>query len=219
MTEEEQLKAIKHWWQRHNNKITIMLSIILLIVAGFKYWNWHEDKINQQASNTYEQLMVAFSNQDNKAIRAYANQLTKEYGNTVYADVARLTLAKLYATRGKYQQSQDQLSVVAKNSKVLSLKQIAKIRMVRLLVAEKSYDKALSELSQVDDVTYMPVINELKGDIYVAKGLYQEAFVAYRQAIVEVRTHGIGNAFLEMKTNELATLTQSLNNKASQLAS
>lgn len=208
MTEEEQLRVIKSWWQRYNNVITVVLSLVLLTVAGFKYWHWHQDKVTQQASNAFEQLMMAFSNKDNKGIKSYANQLIKEYPDTVYADAAHMTLAKVYAMTGKYQKAQEQLQFVASHSKMLAIKQVAKLRMVRILVAEKSYDKALTALTQVDDLAYMPVVNELKGDIYLAQGSYQKAFDAYRQAIVEVRTHGIGNPFLEMKTNELAALNQ-----------
>ncbi|MCL5273019.1 MAG: tetratricopeptide repeat protein, partial [Gammaproteobacteria bacterium] len=49
-----------------------------------------------------------------------------------------------------------------------------------------------------------------KGDIYGATGKYQEAISSYRLAIDEVKTNGMGNLFLEMKTNELASKNQSV---------
>jgi len=211
MTEREQLEAIKKWWQRYNNVITVIVSIILLAIAGYKYWNWHQDKINQQASNTYEHMMLAFSNQDNKGVRSYASQLLKEYDDTVYADAARLTLAKLLVARAKYPQAQEQLDYVATHSKMTAFQQIAKIRLARLLVAEKSYDKALTELNKIDDGAYLSLVNEIKGDIYAATGRYPQAIASYRKAIDDVQTKGMGNLFLEMKTNELAALTQSMN--------
>ena len=210
MTETEQLEAIKKWWKRYNNVITITLSVILLAISGYKYWNWHQEKISQQASNSYEQLMLAFSNQDNRGVRAHANQLVNDYGQTVYADAARLTLAKLYVLREKYSKAEVELEYVATHSKMTTLQQVAKIRLARLLASQKSYDKALIELNRVESTVYMPVVNELKGDIYAATGRYQQAVVAYRQAINEVHTNGMGNLFLEMKTNELAAITQSM---------
>ena len=211
MTEREQLEAIKKWWQRYNNVITVIVSIILLVIAGYKYWNWHQDKINQQASSTYEHMMLAFSNQDNKGVRSYASQLLKEYDDTVYADAARLTLAKLLVARAKYPLAQEQLDYVATHSKMTAFQQIAKIRLARLLVAEKAYDKALTELSKIDDSAYLSLVNEIKGDIYAATGRYPQAIASYRKAINDVQTKGMGNLFLEMKTNELAALTQSMN--------
>ena len=210
MTEAEQLEAIKKWWKRNNNVITIVLSIVLLLIAGYKYWNWHEEKISQQASNAYEHMMLAYSNQDNKAVRGYAKELLNDYGNTVYADAAHLTLAKLFVLHENYQKAEEELGYVATHSKMIAIQQVAKIRLARLLAAEKSYDKALSELSKVNTTTYMPVVNELRGDIYAAIGQYEQAVASYRKAISEVQTHGMGNLFLEMKTNELAAMTQSM---------
>lgn len=211
MTEAEQLEVIKKWWKRYSNVITIILSIALLLASAYKYWNWHEEKMTVQASNAYEQMMVAFSNQDNKSVRAFANQLLDNYGRTIYADIARLTLAKLYVLRANYSHAQEELEYVSTHSKMTAIQQIAKIRLARLLAAGKSYDKALEQLSTVDNAMYMPVVNELKGDIYAAIGQYQKAVSAYRKAINDVQTHGMGNLFLEMKTNELAAMTQSSN--------
>ncbi|KTD75054.1 YfgM family protein [Legionella waltersii] len=210
MTEEEQLDQIKKWWRRYGNMITMTLSVILLCIAGYRYWNWHQDKIKQQASATYENMMVALSNKNIKSVRAYAGDLIKNYNNTIYSDVAHMTMAKVYVDKSKLPEAIHELQIVATNSKMTPLKQIAKIRIARLMAGEKSYTNALNELSVVDDPIYLPVINELKGDIYSAKGQYQEAISAYREAINEVRTNGMGNLFLEMKTNELAVKTQSM---------
>ncbi len=209
MTEAEQLEAIKKWWKRYNNLITIVLSVVLLAISGFKYWNWHQEKISQQASNAYEHLMLSLSNQDNRGVRGYANQLLKDYGQTIYADAARLTLAKLYVVREKYPKAQEELEYVATHSKMVALQQIARIRLARLLAANQSYTKALNELSQVDGTVYLPVVNELRGDIYAATKQYPKAVNFYRKAISEVQTNGMGNLFLEMKTNELVAMTQS----------
>lgn len=210
MTEEEQLEVIKKWWKRYGTMITIIISIVLLIIAGYRYMNWHDDKIKQQASIAYENMMIAFSNQNIKSVRSYANELINDYKHTVYADVAHMTLAKIYVGKNKLGKARDELQAVVSESKMNPLRQIAKIRIARLLAAEKAYTNALNELSVVEDNAYLPVINELKGDIYSAKGQYQDAIKSYRLAIDEVRTNGMGNLFLEMKTNELAIKTQSM---------
>ena len=68
----------------------------------------------------------------------------------------------------------------------------------------------MAELADVEDSAYTSIVNELKGDIYVATGKYQQAMAAYKEAITEVRTSGMGNVFLEMKTNALAGFTHSM---------
>lgn len=208
MTEDEQIAAIKAWWKRYNSVIIISVSVLMLTLSGLKLWSAHKEKIVQQASNTYELFVVAYSNHDNKAVRGYASQLIKEYGQTVYADAARLTLAKLYAEKTDYVKAGAQLSQVAERSKVSTLKQIAKIRLARIFVAQKLYDQALAQLSDMNDTTYLPVINELKGDIYVAQQQYSQAATMYQNALSEIQAKGLSNPFLEMKNNQLATRIQ-----------
>lgn len=208
MTEDEQVEAIKKWWKKYNGIITVAVSLVLLAIAGYRYWNWHQDKINQQASTAYEHMMVSFTNHDNKSVRSYANQLVTDYGNTIYADAARLTLAKILVNHDKLSQAEAQLQYVADNSKVKSLQQIAKIRLARIMASQKEYDTALSVLSSLNDKSYLPIVNELRGDIYAGTGRYVQAMDAYKKAINEGKTQGMGNLFLEMKTNELASLSQ-----------
>lgn len=210
MTETEQLEAIKKWWKRYNNVIIVSLSVILFLMSGYKYWNWHREKINQQASMAYEHLMLAFSNQDNRGVRAFANQLITDYSQTVYADAAHLTLAKLYVAREKYSAAKKELHAVLEHSKMDVLQELAKIRLARLLATEKSYDLALNELNKIDSTAYLPLVNELRGDILEAKGLHQEAVASYREALSQVQKKGMGNLFLEMKTTELLALTHSM---------
>lgn len=212
MTEEEQLEAIKKWWQRYSTILLVVFSIVMLSVSGYRYWQWHQIKVSTEASNAYEHLMVAFANQDSKGISAYANQLSNSFSKTVYADAAQLALAKWYATDENLDKALEHLQVVANNSTVMALKQVARIRIARIMAAQKKYDTAMSELDNIDDVAYLPVVNELKGDIYAATGEYQKATVAYKEAMTAVRTQGLGNLYLEMKTNELAALS---NNKTS----
>lgn len=215
MTEEEQIEVIKKWWQRNGTLVTILLSILLLSISGYKYWVWHQEKITIQSSNAYESMMVAFSNQDNKAVKAYANTLITEHNNSVYAHAARLTLAKIYVTKLQYDKAKESLQYVAEHAPMQALQEVARIRLARLLTHEKSYDKALNELSLVSDTVYLPLVNELKGDIYLATGHYEQAMGSYNQAMNAVHGQGVGNIYLEMKTNELAALTQVTNQNGS----
>lgn len=220
MTEEEQLESIKKWWKRYGNIVTIALSLIFLSIAGYRYMHWHQTKLTQQASVTYEQMMVAFSNHDIKSVRSYANELIKDYDRSVYADAAHMTLAKIYVAKNKLEQARHELEAVANKSDKTTFKQIAKIRIARIWAAEKSYKNALNELNSIVDTAYSSIINELKGDIYSATGNYQEAMDAYRLAMNEMKTSGMGNLFLEMKTNELAMKKQSMivDNKKAKVA-
>lgn len=211
MTEEEQIEAFKKWWKKYSTLITMIVSLVFLSIAGYQYWNWHQQKIQMQASNRYEHLMLALSNENLKEVQAYANQLIKEYDNTVYADVAHLTLARIAVQKHHYEDARNHLGVVAKKSHMNALQQIAKMRMARILTFEKKYDDALSIADSINDTIYSSLINELKGDIYAATGDKEKAAIAYQKAVSDVQNQGVGNLFLEMKMAEFASSITNFN--------
>lgn len=219
MTEEEQLEAIKKWWKRYSTPILMVLSVIMLIIAGYRYISWHQEKVAFEASNSYERLMIAYANGNSQEIKSYANDLINHHSESVYADAARLLLAKVSISKNHYAKAEKLLSDLSTHSKSLVFKQIAQIRLARVLLAEKSYEKALSALSIVHDKAYEPLVLELTGDILTASGQYTKAVAAYRSAIEGAKKDGLPNLFLEMKTNELARLNDhaSKNNQAVKL--
>ena len=204
MTEAEQLETIKKWWLRHQSFITIILSIVLLAVAGYRYWNWHMEKTTQQASAAYENMMVAVSTHDDKSAQSYANQLIANHEQTIYAMTAHLTLAKIFISQEKNAKAREELAYVAHHAKDSPLKPIATIRLSRLLLSKHHYDKALAELATLNGSTYMPVINELKGDVFSAMGDYSKAVTAYQTALKDGEVMGVYNHFLEMKLDAVA---------------
>lgn len=207
MTEEEQIESIKKWWKKYGNLITVAVSVVMLSIAGFRYWNWHQDKIKFQASTAYEQMIIAYANQDKKSVKAYANQLITQYNKTIYADSAHLIKAKMLVEANKLKEAQSELGAVIANSQMPAMKQVAKLRYARILATTNHYDQALDELTKVDDQAYLSVIYELKGDIYTETGKLQQAAENYRMAMNASKSSGLGNAFLEMKSNEIASLT------------
>lgn len=214
MTEEEQLDAIRRWWAKYGNVITVLVSLIMLSFAGYKYFNWHQEKVTEQASVVYENMMSAYSQHNIKSVRAYANELTSKYNHSIYADAAQMILAKLYIDKNKLAQARSQLQSVAHQGKMPALQQIATIRLARILASEHSYQQALNELDSVKDIMYTSVIHELKGDIYSALKNYKEAMNFYHLAIDDIKSNGLNNnLFLEMKANELANTIPATNFK------
>lgn len=204
MTEEEQLDAIKQWWKKHSNTITLLLSAVLLLVAGYRYWTWHQEKVTVQASVAYEKMIQAYTNKNAAASQSYANQLISEYGKTSYADTARMVLAKQLVEKSQYVKARAQLEHVAHHAHMPALQRVARTRLARLLLADKQYDLALKELDAINDTAYEPMVNELKGDIYSAKGDANKALGFYTQAVILSKKNKASNSFLEMKANELA---------------
>ncbi len=174
MTEEEQIEAIKTWWRRHQRWITLGLTIVLLFTAGYRLWAWHTEKQQQQASMAYERLMSAFSEQDDRAIVAYAKQLSTEYPTTVYHDVAQLVMAQYDVSHQQLDAAEQALRCVVDKSKIPALKQLASLRIARILMSRQQYEQALQFINQLPqdekNAIYLPVMTQLKAEITQAMG-------------------------------------------------
>jgi predicted negative regulator of RcsB-dependent stress response len=206
MTEAEQLEAIKKWWLRNQNWITTCVALLAVLIAGYRYWSWHTEKTLQQASTAYESMMMAMGQQDDNLTQSFANQLIKENESSVYATVARLTLAKVFVKKNAIDKAIDELKYISLHEKNVVFKEIAIIRLTRLFQSTKQYDKALSELTSLDhSAYYLPIANELKGDIFAAQGEYGKASQSYQAAMNGSQGRQV-NRLLEMKMETVKTM-------------
>jgi predicted negative regulator of RcsB-dependent stress response len=203
MTEDEQIAVIKNWLQKNFWQIIFFVFVGVGFSLGFQFWKLTQTKMQEQASNAYENLIVAVSKNNIKAVRNYANILVNSYPKTEYAIAAHLTLAKWYVNKQKYSAARDELEYILKHYPKADLTDIAKIRLARLLISEEVYERALTVLSRVNNDAYKPVIHELTGDIYAKTERAGDAIKMYTEAIDEVHKDGMGNLFLEMKMTNL----------------
>ena len=84
----------------------------------------------------------------------------------------------------------------------------AQIRLARILLAEKKYDEALQQVNVINSPHYKIVVEELKGDIYVAKGDTANARTAYSIAMAELDQSASNTSprmrdFLQIKLDDL----------------
>jgi len=208
LNEHEQWNALKKWWEKYNAIVIIIFSLVLLSCSAYKYWQWHQQSQLQLASNTYERMMLASANHQSEQIKEIANSLVKDYPNSIYADAARLSLAKIAVSTKDYTEAESQLKWVAENSPINEMADVAKIRLARLWVAHQKYTDALSILKGMKSPAYLPLVDELRGDIYTGMNKFDKAVTFYRKALSEVQNYGVGNLFLEMKSNEMITQAQ-----------
>lgn len=213
LNEYEQWDALKKWWQKYNAIVIVLFSLVLLSCSAYKYWQWHRESRMQQASNTYERMMLASANHQNDQVKKMANSLLKDFPHSIYADAARLSLAKLAVFAKNYEEAEKQLKSVALDSQTPELADVAKIRLARLWVSHQQYQQALDILKGIQGKAYAPLVDELRGDIYTGMNQFDKAVDFYRQALSEVQNYGVGHLFLEMKSNDMTAFSkaQSIN--------
>jgi predicted negative regulator of RcsB-dependent stress response len=216
-TEEEQVEALKRWWKENGTSTIVGLALGIAIILGWNYWQGHKKEQAVQASAIYDQLLKAVDDDskdgggratqgavagDKKdTIDKLAGRIQEQFGATEYAAYSGLIQAKLKVQQGDFAAAKDILkSVAAKPNKELS--NIAKIRLVRLMLATGEYEQGLQLINSVDaeaGSSFSGNYDELVGDLYVALDRLDEARTSYQNAL----RNGHQSPLLQFKIDDL----------------
>ncbi len=207
-TEDEQVEALKRWWD-DNGRSTIA-AIVLALIAGFGWQAWKDFDQGQQAaaSDLYQGLLQALSapSDDAANARQIAGQIKSEFGGSTYAQFAALHLARLAVTDGDLAAAEAELRwVLAKADSGSDVATITQLRLARVLAAQGDADQALSILAQGEGGTYAASYAMARGDVLLGQGRRDEARAAYTEAKA-LTGAGVGGpplATLEQKLQSL----------------
>ncbi len=202
-TEVEQLELLKKWW--HEYGAAILIGVMLALILGFGWRSWqqrHEHKL-AHVSIRYEQLLTNVVNGNTAAVEHGANRLIERYPHTAYTQLAALQSARQDVYQNKLVDADVKLEWVIKHGDNAALREVARLRAARVLLAENQAQKALDILADTDDKTYAPVSLEIKGDIYTAMGQMDAARSAYQQALKALPEFAVMRPLLQMKLNDL----------------
>jgi len=199
MTDQEQAEVIKKWWRDYGKALTVAITIGVIAGFGWRYWQQKNLRFKEQSSIVYQSMMIADIEKQPKVAKQYADQLIQKYNNTPYASMAGLLLARDAVQQNKLSVAFEKLKQVIDKGRIASLRQIARIRAARVLLAQKKLSEALTILGIVDDETFEPLIENVRGDIFQAQGKGTAARKAYEIAKVGLESVGINNPILVMK--------------------
>lgn len=206
-TEEEQIEAIKNWWD--DNGKTVLIGAVLLLASYFGV-NTYKDHVRgqgEQASAIYQQALelVDQKGEAEQAKKAQLfNQLKTEFSSTPYAKFAALFLAKDAVEAADFAMAETELRYVQQNPVDEPMKMLATVRLAMVLNEEKKYDEALALVTGVESGAFAAQYLEVKGDILFAQGNNDAARDAYQLAKAAVQLAGTSNPVLDMKLDNLA---------------
>ena len=96
-------------------------------------------------------------------------------------------------------QAQTYLQWVIDKAESPSLREVARLRLSRVLAAQQQYAAALQVLTVTDDEAYQGLAQETRGDIFKAQGNLAQAKQAYQQALDALPKEATGRMLLTMK--------------------
>ncbi|MEJ2181135.1 MAG: tetratricopeptide repeat protein [Gammaproteobacteria bacterium] len=136
-----------------------------------------------------------------------------QYADTPYAGLAALTMAKIKTDKDDLATAKSHLRWAMDNVQQNEIKLEAQIRLARVLLAEQKYDEALQQINSINLPPYKVTVEELKGDIYVAKGNTENARTAYSLALAELDQSESNVSprmrnFLQMKLDDLGEVAR-----------
>jgi predicted negative regulator of RcsB-dependent stress response len=182
LQEQEQLDALKAFWKKQGNLIT---WVLVLALGGFSAWNgwqyWQRDQA-QNAGAMFEELdRAALAGDAEKAGRIFGD-LKQRFPKTAFAEQAGLTAAKVQFAKGQADAAKASLIWVAENAVEDELKTVARLRLAGLQLDAKQFDEALKSLDAAQGVEFEALVQDRRGDIYLAQGKTAEARAAYQRA-------------------------------------
>src|SRR3990167_2804875 len=202
-TEEQQIEAIRTFFKKHSNLMWLVILTFALVFMAYRYWTWQQIEVKTQASSLYESMMAASERGEQKNIIAYADKLANSYANTIYGQVANLVMAKYAVQDSNNSRAKKHLETVINKANLPALRQIAVLRLVRVLIEEQDYPRAMKLLKKNYEKNYDFINYELQGDIYVAEKKMAQAKMAYNEAEKIGHKKGIMNRRLELKQQNL----------------
>lgn len=191
LSEEEQIESLKRWWKDYGK--TIIIAIVVAVVGYFGYTTWQDQKRQkaEKASAVYEQLLKlanaepgkTLSDSDKATITHLAGELKDGNSHSMYAHSAAFFLAKLAVDDNKLDAAVTELKWVLSAKPEAATEQLARLRLARVLTAQKAYADALAQLSPEPAAAFTSEYAEARGDILKLQGDLDAARTAYEKAL------------------------------------
>jgi predicted negative regulator of RcsB-dependent stress response len=208
-TEEEQVRALKQWWERNGASILIGAGLALAIVFGWQWWQQRTEQQAQVASVIYQQLTDAVrrsaEDPEQRATAEHlAGTLVEEHGSSRYAAYARLMLASLQVEAGELDRAGETLAGLLDSDPATDVAQVARLRLARVQFAAGDAAAALTTLDGAPPGSFAAQYEELRGDVLLSRDDVDGALAAYRAAEqATVRAGGVASGLLTVKLRGL----------------
>ncbi|MFT6904869.1 MAG: putative negative regulator of RcsB-dependent stress response [Oleiphilaceae bacterium] len=213
-TEEEQIAALKKWWNDNGRSLLIGIGLALVIVFGWKAYQNSVIQMKSEASSLYQQLITEatknnFDDEEANTLNYLATEIKTKYESTEYAIYAALFLAKDAVEQKSNDLAKEELNWVLSNTDDQRIKLIVKARLVRLLSAEGNNEEALAMLN-ASLPQFEPSYLELKGDIKYRMGENDAAIEAYSAAYQLIKDRLQTQPLLAVKLSDLGVNPETL---------
>lgn len=205
LSESEQWDALKTWLKQNGAWIVGGVAVGALGLAGWRWWEARQDRIAQEASTKYEQVLAAFDRGDRSQAMMLIGELEREHASSPYVDQAHLAEARVAVQSGQLDKASASLQSVMEKTRDAELATVARLRLARVQMAQNKFDAALATLAAEKDIgAFKPRYREVRGDIHLARGDKAAALKEYQAARDGAARGSVDTELLDLKINDLS---------------
>jgi predicted negative regulator of RcsB-dependent stress response len=212
LSEREQAEQLRLWLRE--NWIWMLAGVVLVVGGwyGYRWWQSSQSAKSLAAETRFSAMLDALAENKRDEGRKIGDEILAGHRGTPYADQAALVLARLDVEGSDFAQAETRLAGVAKESDDPELRLIARLRLARVQLAQGRHDDALATLEAARQPSVEPRIEDLRGDILLARGDPAAALVAYRKAQASIESPAVDDNLVDaellgLKIDELSAAT------------
>jgi predicted negative regulator of RcsB-dependent stress response len=181
LEEQEQLAEFKAWWKRFGKWILAPIVAVTVGYISYATYGWWNKKSSLGASKVYELVLTGAQKQDIPLILKATADLQDQFQSTSYAGMASLVAAQVTNAAGDLANSEKNLRWAVEKAKVDAHQDIARARLVSLLIDQDKFDEARKVAAASVSKPFEPLILERRGDVEFAQQKNAEARKFYQQ--------------------------------------
>jgi predicted negative regulator of RcsB-dependent stress response len=220
LTDDEQLEFVKRWSAENGTWIVGGIVVAVALVFGWRYYDGYRNERAFKAAAQFGAMTAALDKNDRNAARQIAEGIIKDYASTPYGDQAELILARLFVDDNQLANAVTPLLHVMKDSKDSELKNIARLRLARVLIDEGKPDDAIQTLAEAPAApvagaaAFASRYHEVHGDALYAKKDLKGALAEYQAALRSGDGRSSDASLLQLKITDLGAAPAAATSKA-----
>lgn len=204
-SEEEQIEAIKRWWRENGRSVIAGVVIAVLGVVGWQQWQAYQQQKAETASAQYRGFLEQIRSDQTEGGVVRGRALIEEYPDSPYALLTAFWLADHFVASDQVEAAVSQLRWAVQGADSEAFRQLARLRLGRVLIGQEQYAEAAEVLQPVPAGGFASLYRELLGDLHAAQGERAAAVSAYEEALAADDLSGQRRQLIELKLNDLGT--------------
>jgi predicted negative regulator of RcsB-dependent stress response len=191
-TEQDQLEAIKAWWDKYGTMLLSAVLVIVLSFSGYRYWQSYTFSKAAEASSIFEVLDMSHANDVFGEVSREARRLMQEQPKSPYAGSAALMLSNYHWQAGEADEAIEVLNWLINSKQSVDFKQVAQLRLARIYMQQEDFSAAQL---QIDQLNAQALVLEAKANV---------DYVAALLAVAQQQTQQAHQLFKSVVDNEQA---------------